>query len=49
MLEGDVVPVLLECLFRHLLDTLYHLVGEDGKFDFKPGLLGLHGAALARD
>ena len=29
-LEGDVVPILLECLFVHLLDTLDHLVGEDG-------------------
>ena len=48
-LEGDVVPILLECLFVHLLDTLDHLVGEDGKFDLQAVLFRDHWAALAGD
>ena len=46
-LESDIVPVLLESLFSHLLDILNDLVCKDREFDFKAGFHGRHWTTLS--
>ena len=49
LIEGDIVPVFLECLLGHLGHTFDYSVHVDRKVDCDGGRRWLHGACLVRD